>query len=88
LIATFARGMAGISRDAVLVVAPDHARVFHEAGWSRSQLLSALGDRLGRDASAVLLVHAGGSAGLFSALLPGWVGGADGSQPVTRLIGA
>jgi hypothetical protein len=88
LIATFARAMAGASRDAVLVVAPDHARLFREAGWSRSQLLSALGDQLGRDASAVLVVHAGGGAGLFSALLPGWVGGAEGSQPVTRMIDA
>jgi hypothetical protein len=40
--------MAGTSRDAVLVVAPDHARLFREAGWSRSQVISALGERLGR----------------------------------------
>jgi hypothetical protein len=88
LVATFARGMAGVPRDAVLAVSPDHARVFREAGWSRAQLISALEDRLGRDASTVLLVHAGGGAGLFSALLPGWVGGAEGSQPVTRLVDA
>jgi hypothetical protein len=84
LIATFARGMAGISRDAILVVAPDHARLFREGGWSRSKVISSLG----REPSGLLLVHAGGGAGLFSALLPGWVGGADGSQPVTRLIDA
>jgi hypothetical protein len=84
LIATFARGMAGISRDAVLVVGPDHARLFREGGWSRSKVISSLG----REPSSLLLVHAGGGAGLFSALLPGWVGGADGSQPVTRLIDA
>jgi hypothetical protein len=76
--------MAGISRDAVLVVAPDHARLFREGGWSRSKVISSLG----REPSGLLLVHAGGGAGLFSALLPGWVGGADGSQPVTRLIDA
>jgi hypothetical protein len=86
LVRTFAAGMAGVSRDAVLVVSPDHARLFRDAGWSRSQLLSALEERLGRDVSTMLVVHAGGGAGLFSALLPGWVGGAEGSQPVTRLI--
>jgi hypothetical protein len=88
LAATFARGLAGVSRDAVLVVSPDHARLFREAGWSRPQLIAALTDRSGRDASTVLVVHAGGGAGLFSALLPGWVGGAEGSQPVTRPIDA
>src|SRR5947209_2714884 len=53
----------------------------------RWRLLAALADELGRDVSGVLVVHAGGGAGLFSALLPGWVGGAEGSQPVTRSIG-
>ena len=88
LVATFARGLAEVSRDAVLTVSPDHARLFREAGWSRAQVITALGDLLGRDASNVLLVHAGGGAGLFSALLPGWVGGAEGSQPVTQAIDA
>jgi fermentation-respiration switch protein FrsA (DUF1100 family) len=32
------------------------------------------------------IVHAGGDAGLFSALLGGWVGGAKGSTPVTREV--
>ena len=86
LAGTFAQGLAAVSRDAVLVVSPDHARVFREAGWSRSRLLSALEERLGRDTTSVLVVHAGGGAGMFSALLPGWVGGPDGSQPVTRSI--
>ncbi len=88
LVATFARVMAHLPRDVVLAVAPDHARLFREAGWSRAQLLSALENRLKRDTSTVLLVHAGGGAGLFSALLPGWVGGPEGSQPVTRSIDA
>jgi hypothetical protein len=82
LAATFAAGMKNVWQDAVLVVPPDHARVFREAGWSRSRLVEALG----RDPGSVLLVHAGGGAGLFTALLPGWVGGPEGSQPVTRLI--
>jgi hypothetical protein len=32
------------------------------------------------------IVHAGGDAGLFSAILGGWVGGAKGSTPVARRI--
>ena len=32
------------------------------------------------------LVHAGGDAGLFSAILDGWVGGNIGSEPVTAQI--
>lgn len=31
----------------------------------------------------LLVIHAGGDAGLFSAILGGWVGGAIGSEPVT-----
>ena len=34
----------------------------------------------------ILLVHCGGGAGLFSAMIGGWVGGAIGSQPVMREI--
>ena len=34
----------------------------------------------------ILLVHAGGNAGLFSAMIGGWVNGEMGSQPVTRLV--
>ena len=36
---------------------------------------------------AILVVHCGGGAGLFSAIIGGWVGGAIGSQPVLREIG-
>ena len=31
----------------------------------------------------LLVVHAGGTAGLFSTVVPGWVSGAGGSEPVT-----
>jgi hypothetical protein len=31
----------------------------------------------------LLLVHAGGTAGLFSTVVPGWVSGAGGSEPTT-----
>ena len=31
----------------------------------------------------LLIVHAGGTAGLFSAIIGGWISGPGGSQPVT-----
>jgi hypothetical protein len=34
----------------------------------------------------ILLVHAGGGAGLFSAMIGGWANGSMGSQPVTHLV--
>ena len=34
----------------------------------------------------LLIVHAGGTAGLFSAIIGGWVSGATGSEPVTREV--
>ena len=34
----------------------------------------------------LLIVHCGGGAGLFSAMIGGWAAGAIGSQPVTREI--
>jgi hypothetical protein len=34
----------------------------------------------------LLLVHAGGPAGLFSAIVGGWVNGAPGSDPVTKVV--
>jgi hypothetical protein len=34
----------------------------------------------------ILVVHCGGGAGLFSAIIGGWAGGALGSQPVLREI--
>ncbi len=36
----------------------------------------------------LLVMHAGGDAGLFSSVLTGWVGGAKGSEPVTHRIGS
>ncbi len=103
-----------IGFDCVLVVGPEHARVFAEAGWDREKLLSELhgrlqiagselvrgagnmaegvpdwlaGETLGKfRADGLLLVHAGGGAGLFSAMIGGWANGATGSQPVTRKV--
>jgi hypothetical protein len=100
--------------DAVLVVSPEHGRVFREAGWSKAQLrnrLIELGTKRGTEIVAgaggcaegmpehlsgadipkfvpegLLIVHAGGSAGLFSAVIGGWVRGEIGSTPVTREV--
>ena len=98
--------------DAILVVGPEHARVFAEAGWSRERLgrsyAPGCSSRAPRSCTApaaspkacpvafadatlpkfrpggLLIVHAGGGAGLFSAIIAGWANGAVGSQPVTR----
>ena len=100
--------------DAVLVLGPEHARVFAQANWSREQVLQEIHDRLQMPGSEIvrgaggmaegvqeafkdatlpkfrpgglLLVHAGGPAGLFSALIGGWVNGTTGSDPVTKLV--
>ncbi len=119
--------------DAVLVVSPEHARVFHEAGWDKARLrqelvarlmlpieeivrgaggiaegvpeemlektLSPWGDQGGKTLSpwgdqggrtlpkirpeGLLIVHAGGTAGLFSAIIGGWVNSKTGTDPVT-----
>jgi hypothetical protein len=97
--------------DAILVVSPEHARVFRDAGWSKARLreeLEALltlpGRELVRGAGGIaeglpeafagadlpkfrpgglLIVHAGGTAGMFSAVIGGWASGAIGSDPVT-----
>ena len=100
--------------DAILVVGPEHARVFAEAGWDRTRVLDELharlqipGSELVRGAGGIaegvpahlegatlpkfrpggiLLVHAGGGAGLFSAIIGGWANGDIGSTPVTREV--
>ena len=106
--------MAG---DALLVVSPDHCRVFLEAGWSKARLhdeLSALlqlpGDEIVVGAQGIaegvpaafagktipkfrpgglFIVRAGGQAGLFSAVIAGWVAsGPIGSTPVSKEITA
>ena len=102
--------------DVILIVGPEHARVFADAGWSREQVLDALHAELQlpgseivqgaggmsegvpeslRDATlpkfrpgGILLVHAGGGAGLFSMIVAGWANGATGSIPVTRVVQA
>ncbi|MEN9313760.1 MAG: hypothetical protein RIS35_153 [Pseudomonadota bacterium] len=106
-----------LAGDALLIVSPEHRRVFVEAGWSKARLLEELvsllqlpGDELvagaggiaeGLPASVagtrvpkfrpggILIVQAGGTAGLFSAVVAGWAAsGPRGSTPVTREIHA
>ncbi|HMC42764.1 MAG TPA: thioredoxin family protein [Acidimicrobiales bacterium] len=102
--------------DAMLVVSPEHSRVFKEAGWDKARLrtefdslLALPGHELVRGAGGIaegvpealasstlpkfrpgglLIVHAGGTAGLFSAIIGGWASGPAGSQPVTREVGS
>jgi hypothetical protein len=106
-----------LGADALLVVSPEHARVFREAGWSKARLKQELEhllqlpvETLARGAGGIaegmpqrlienrqtmpkfrpgglLIVHAGGQAGLFSAIIAGWANsGPRGSQPVTKAI--
>ena len=102
--------------DAMLVISPEHGRLFREAGWDRARLVAELegllmlpSDELLRGAAGIaegipeglagtelpkfrpgglLVVHAGGDAGLFSAIIGGWVSGDAGSVPVTREVRA
>ncbi|HXM18987.1 MAG TPA: hypothetical protein VN934_09265 [Candidatus Tumulicola sp.] len=100
--------------DAVVIVSPEHGRVFRNDGWSKArlrerllELLTVQGDELVVGAGGcaegmppqvagkpvpkftpdgLLFVHAGGDAGMFSAILAGWARGPVGSQPVTREV--
>ncbi|MDQ1438022.1 MAG: hypothetical protein QOK43_1651 [Acidimicrobiaceae bacterium] len=104
-----------VAFDAVLIVSPEHARVFRDAGWSKAMLRSRLLELLTFDGAelvqgaggiaegvpqafggaslpkfrddGLLIVHAGGGAGMFSAVVGGWVNGEAGSMPVTRAVG-
>ena len=108
---TVAHPKLPIAFDATLVVSPEHARVFREAGWDKTRLRAELdellqlpGEEIVRGAGGItegipeafkdatlpkfrdgglLIVHAGGGAGLFSAIIGGWASGPTGSQPLT-----
>ena len=97
--------------DVILIVSPEHSRIFREAGWSKADLRAKLheltlmpGDDLVRGALGIAeglpdsvrgksipkfrpdglhIVHAGGGAGLFSAIIAGWANGEIGSQAVS-----
>ncbi len=121
LTASFAAGLRAVYHpksfpgpDAFLVMAPDHQRLYREAGWSKAKFKDEI-DRLTTvDADTVLVgldgmlpgvspsnkgkrikkfraggfnvVMAGGRAGLFSAILPGWSPGDVNSQVTTKEI--
>ena len=119
---TFAAGLRSVGHpklalasDAILVVSPEHERVFRLAGWTKADLKNRLGELLivsgeelvaGADGiseglplrfkskqipkfrdGGLLIVRAGGKAGMFSAIIAGWgASGKIGSVPVTRKI--
>jgi len=117
---TVAHPKLALGIDALLVVSPEHARVFAEAGWTKARLRRELDELLslpveelaegeggmaegiGRAVAdrmaggrlpkfrpgGLLIAHAGGTAGMFSAIIGGWVGGPTGSEPVTREVGS
>ncbi len=101
--------------DAMLVVCPEHERVFRDAGWSKKQLSDRLyeliqipGSELVQGVGGIaeglpesmadgtyskirpgglLIVRAGGGAGMFSGIIGGWLAsGPVGSVPVTKEI--
>ena len=101
--------------DAILVVSPEHARVFKQDGWSKQDLVDKIQELTKRPGSEIVrradgnaegmpeqfagaefskfrpgglqIVHAGGTAGMFSAIIAGWVAsGPKGSSPVTVKI--
>ncbi len=101
--------------DAIVVVSPEHARVFGEVGWTKAilrqeiySLLELPTDELLAGAGGVAegmppsvshrprlakftpgglwFVYAGGDAGMFSAIISGWIGGASSSQMTTVAI--
>lgn len=102
------------THDAMLVLSPEHYRVFRDAGWNRTRILAEFeavlqkpGDDLVRGAGGVaegvlpgiatgmlskfrpgglVIVRAGGQAGLMSAIIGGWASGARGSSPVTKEV--
>ncbi len=111
---TVAHPKLPIAFDALVVVCPEHARVFAGDGWTRERLIRELdgllqltGGEIVRGAGGMaegvppafegvdlpkfgpgglLVAHAGGTAGMFSAIIGGWVNGEMGSQPVTREV--
>jgi len=101
--------------DVVMVIGPEHGRVFDDAGWSKARATEALQAAalvegvdlgMGTDKSTgqplsdpksslkpkfrpggLQLVRAGGDAGMFSAIIPGWLmKGTLGTDPVIKEI--
>ena len=107
--------LAGMA-EAIVVISPEHAGLFHEAGWSKDRVRDEINSLLTVPTSEMVagaggvaeglpgwladqreeipkfapgglwLVHAGGAAGMFSAIISGWVGGRAGSEMTTVAI--
>ena len=104
-----------MAADALLVITPEHMRVFRDAGWSKARFREELSKHLmisGKDLirgandieegmparfvnemlpkfrpDGLLIVHTGGGAGMWSAVIGGWAAsGEKGSSPVTVAI--
>ena len=104
-----------MAADALLVISPEHMRVFREAEWTKTKFRHELGKLLtfdGKDLirgahgidegipmhfaeatipkfrdGGLLIVHTGGGAGMWSAVIGGWAAsGETGSTPVTVAI--
>ncbi|MCX7366579.1 MAG: thioredoxin family protein [Alphaproteobacteria bacterium] len=125
LVRSLAMGLFGVGHpklcdagNAVLVLSPEHYRIFKEGGWTRRRIEDELYQALKRPGSdlvwgaqnvaeglppgmadrmvdkfqpmpdGVLIVRAGGPAGLFSAIIGGWPGQRvrEECQAVTREI--
>jgi hypothetical protein len=104
----------GWAFDALLVIAPDHARTFKAAGWTKANLreflmaeLTLPGREMVQGANGIEeglpqsmaeemipkfrpdglnFVHAGGSAGMFTAIINSRVCGPAGTEVVTKEI--
>ncbi|MCP4754666.1 MAG: thioredoxin [Proteobacteria bacterium] len=105
-----------MAADALVVLSPEHFKIFDRAGWDKARIkaeLYSLLDRPGQEVvrgaddilegipedfasvdrlpkfrpDGLILVHAGGDAGMFSAIIGGWIAsGPKGSQLVTKEI--
>jgi hypothetical protein len=90
--------VAGLG-DTVLVIGPEHARTIAGDGWSKEevrrflweQTRAAVGDRPAakfREPGNIRLVVTGGTAGRFSAWIPGWPFPGSPSTMVIKRVGA
>jgi len=84
--------------DTLLVISPEHVRTIAADGWSKADVRAFLWERMRaevdgervakfREPSALHVVVAGGTAGRFSAWVPGWPFRGAPSRLVIRKIG-
>ena len=72
----------------LVIVTPEHHKIYQEGGWSRQDIKRALveaADGIIYE-EGLLLVRAGGPAGLQSAAIAGWSVGERGSNPITKEV--